>query len=533
MGLSRAARFGNLAAHMRNDTTDPGTRGPVTRGQLWLVLAVLAWTAIALFVLRHHFLDDAFIHLRYAHNLLDKGMVTYNGTLADFGTSSPAYSALLSLGSIFSRTTLLPKIVNDAVFLVVLSGAVFLFLRSHGSRRVLVGASLLLLVSPFCLRWTTDGMETGLVVLTSIVIALASFSARLPAVLMFAIGAFATLLRIEFLMLIGIGTVIQVLRYLWPRLARVGGPAAGASGRSIPWSLSMLLGGVFAIGVLYLVFGHVLPDTAIAKRPRDPHVDIAGTLRAVAYVHAASSMFGVGLLVLWLSSFALALWKVRGPALLSLLVVNAAMVVLLGGIAVTNQAIQGIRYFVFLYAFMITWNICAVGDGGLALPAWKGRVYKAAGLVLALWWAFDAYLVWNISLGRSQTYRTFASVDLSPLRDTLGIAWDIGFAGYFTDGKIHDVNGLVNGRDDARLDARDRLARYARLPLSFAFVNAEQLKELNEHLPTADWRCILSVDFPNTSLQPDRHWLLVRPDLEEALRRSTKGVEPCKPGLPG
>ena len=63
-----------------------------------LITLTLISAIYGLFITKNHFLDDTFIHLKIAKNILEKGIYSFNGIESDFSTSSPLYTTILSLG---------------------------------------------------------------------------------------------------------------------------------------------------------------------------------------------------------------------------------------------------------------------------------------------------------------------------------------------------------------------------------------------------------------------------------------------------
>lgn len=473
-----------------------------------LLLLLGLWVLLQLVVLRHHFLDDAFIHLRYAHHLVDLQRISYNGQTPDFGTSSLLYTLILALGTLLTRDAYLPKIVSVLAYLCVwlLGARVLLRPRAQG-QQVLAGALLVVLSSPFALRWLTDGMETSCVALMALLLAIWQQNPQptRPRVLLACLLPFlAVLLRVEFLFVLSLAFAGHLLEaWLSPdraqrlrNLAKIWLPA--------------LLSSLLAILLILHLFGHLLPDTAIAKRP-PPEVKIQplATTIQFAIVHAASSLFGVGLGLMWLFSLVMARKTRHRREQIPLLAVNLGWLVFLLLLIVTRQAIQGVRYFVFLYSFLIAFNLLQVRATLLLSRKWQLAVVP-----LLAWLSFDAFVVQRLSRGRSQTWVTFSSAQLSPLSGLKGLAYDIGFAGYFTNGDIQDVNGLINGRQIAAMPTPERLRVHLQQNLAFAFVNDYQLRDVHKQFPAiAAWPSVLHADFPNADGLPDRHWLLVRPDV--------------------
>ena len=475
--------------------------------------------AVALFLLlaaaqlgfsRVHFLDDAFIHLRIAHGLIDKGTFAYNEGLPGFSTSSPLYTTLTAAVSLVSRNPLVPKLVNLLIYAVLAALVAYRLPTCPDPLKATLSLGALgVLVSPFAVRWLTDGMETGSIMLASILLAVAtdkiargkaSLSLRVGTVVL---GAAAVLLRVEF------GYILAVaIAALGARNLAAGGAKAGEGWRKAAVETApFVLGGLLGSAVILVVFGHLLPDTAVAKQI---HGDSPlAVLRTILLTHAGASLFGVGMLGLWMFSALVAYRVSTHEVRVYLLVANASMIVFCGLLIVTGQAIQGVRYFVFIESFLGALNILTLSGMGWRSPRlWQLGLLTA---VFGAWFCYDLVIFYRISAGRSETYRRFAQVDYTYLSGHKGIAYDIGFVGYFTRGYILDPHGLVNGRAVARLTMAQRLSQYAREPVDFVFVNDRQRQEVQSYLDVSDWQDVGQFDFPNFSGHADTHWLLVRP----------------------
>jgi hypothetical protein len=103
------------------------------------------------------------------------------------------------------------------------------------------------------------------------------------------------------------------------------------------------------------------------------------------------------------------------------------------------------------------------------------------------------------------------SAPLKDLAGTFGIARDVGLIGFFSESTILDANGLVNGREIARMPMQDRLRTFVSAhPVEFVFANTGQLRQLEGILDVHHWTSRGSFDFPNFGGDIDRHYLLVR-----------------------
>jgi hypothetical protein len=109
---------------------------------------------------------------------------------------------------------------------------------------------------------------------------------------------------------------------------------------------------------------------------------------------------------------------------------------------------------------------------------------------------------------RSATFLAMKGAPMADLEGTFGIAWDVGFVGYFSNGVILDGDGLINGREIARMQKRDRLQNFVSShSIKFVFANDGQL---GGFLNLSNWTKRGSVDLPNFGGAVDRHYLLVR-----------------------
>ena len=215
----------------------------------------------------------------------------------------------------------------------------------------------------------------------------------------------------------------------------------------------------------------MLPDTAVAKSAVG-RVDDA--LRRLGSSTASSLTLGAGLSALWAvsaASAAHAAWTGRRGAL-ALVAANAVIVVLFLGVAVRGQEVAGFRNVMWALLFMASWNIASSPQTvqipervrtALSLRGVAGKVVMLGALgLLAAAWAVEGHLVKRIVDDRSGAYADMRSQKLDRLADLPGVAFDIGFVGYFTEGAICDLNGLVNGPEAARLSEDERAAALCR-----------------------------------------------------------------------
>jgi len=237
---------------------------PRWTGRDWLLVAGLAALALILrIVAGPRTIDDAYITFRYARNLAEGLGFVYNPGQRVLGTTTPLYTALMSLSWLLGLRALpgVALVVNslaDAGTVVLLY---WMGRRLSGSRVVAGGVGLAWAVSPMSVTFAGGGMETSVVILFLV----ASFAAyvagrsRLSAGLM----ALAVLTRPDALIAAGLLFADMGLR---PLLERDGG-RPGARLRRLPWAEAAIFGAMLAPWILFATgyFGSPLPQSVQAK----------------------------------------------------------------------------------------------------------------------------------------------------------------------------------------------------------------------------------------------------------------------------
>jgi hypothetical protein len=133
----------------------------------------------------------------------------------------------------------------------------------------------------------------------------------------------------------------------------------------------------------------------------------------------------------------------------------------------------------------------------------------------------DARLMHRVLTTRAHTMKLFMGQDLaSALHGQLGVAADVGYISYFSQGMICDLSGLVNGPAAAALSSRQRAIQCAAQHPSFAFVDADQAGELAPLIDFTGWRVCGQYDLGDMR-KPDRHFLLVEPQDVAAVCHAT------------
>lgn len=473
-------------------------------------VGIAIWLFAVLFVTRYYMLDDALIHLRYAAHLQTFHQIAYNGGQQDYGTSSILYVCLLACLRWLSNSPLLPKAVSVAFYLLLVAGITFKTFRAQQSKwGNILGASLLMVVlSPMAIRWLTDGMETGLVLF--LVGLLAAFGPSIAhrnqitfrtALLLALYGFILVLARVELCLLVALGAVV------------VAGPDLFRSGPSRKTALvracSLISGAVLAVAGILVYFHHLLPDTAVAKIASGESLE---TLTTIFRMTASSFAFGIGLTVLYLTSAIIALKYIREGQLsrertLVWIAANASYPILVSLACLRGQYIQGVRYLVWPLGFSVLWNIADMQANNQSAPDRTSYLRKWQLTFVAVFICllpFDSFFGFHSMMGRSRAFLKMRAEDLSRFSNSTIVAGDVGFIGYFTQGRICDTEGLVNGRRVAELTIPQRYQRCAASDPAVFFVTHAQTEELSRYVDFSRWKTCFAVNYQNVN-QDDTH----------------------------
>jgi hypothetical protein len=487
-----------------------------------LTVVFALWLLVWLFVSWPAVQDDAFIHLRYAVNLLRYHMVSYDGVHADYGTSSLLYVWLLAGLREFFRSPVLPRVVSSLFHVVLFGGLAWAFPRAlRSAPRLAWGLALLLLailVMPMAVRWLDDGMETSLTLCLVSLLAFSisrlghdeSFSIR-SAVWLFVLGFVATLARVEYLLLMGIASVALFFARSSLQSEPVRQVRVSARLQLAAYCAAPLLGALLAAGVIFRTMHALMPDTAIAKA--DAHTPWLVTLQATLSVFVSSISLGAILLLLWLLTAAAVIAYKRRVSL-SILAVNSLFPVVLALAVQRGQQVQGIRYFLWTLVFPILWNILELRWSTSEPTRSTARMLGVAGygvacllLILA---PIESVFLYREFRAREQSLAEMRAQHLERLSSMTLVAFDVGYIGYFTNSPLCDMAGLVNGRARAALPFEERVKACAAEHPQYAFVSGFSLSELSHALDLRGWSICSVYDFANLR-GPDLHYLIASP----------------------
>jgi len=501
---------------------------------LWLLIWLrLSWPAMQ---------DDAFIHLRYAVNLLHQHMISYDGVHPDYGTSSLLYVWLLAALRGLSTSPLLPRVVSSIFHMALFTGLVIGFGRAlRGAPKLAQGLALLLLalmVGPMAVRWLDDGMETSLALC---LVALIAFStSRLchsqatsnrSVAWLFLLGLVATLARVEFLLLLGIVS----LTVFAARISQTN-DTSPHSVQYVRFRLAVrcaapLLGGLVAAAIIFFTKHTLIPDTAIAKGGNGSAW--LGTFGAVISVLVSSLSLGILLLLFWLLTAAAIIVYQRRISI-PVLLANSPFPITLMLAGARGQQVQGIRYFVWTLIFPIIWNILELRWPAPPTPstarALRMATYVLAGLFVLIL-PIESTLLYKEFRIRSRSLAEFRAQHLERLSGMQIVAFDVGYIGYFTESPLCDMAGLVNGRPRARLPFAERVDLCVAQHPPYAFVSQFSLDELSHRIDMRHWSICSTYDFANLR-GSDLHYLIASPAATSAVCAAAGNPpQPLKPLL--
>ena len=487
-----------------------------------LTIVFALWLLVWLFVSWPAVQDDAFIHLRYAVNLLRYHMVSYDGVHPDYGTSSLLYVWLLAGLREFFRSPVLPRAVSSVFHVVLFGGLAWGFARAlRSAPRLAWGFALLLLailVTPMAVRWLDDGMETSLTLCMVSLLAFSisclghSESLRMRSwVGLLVLGFVATLMRVEYLLLMGVASVT----FFFARSSLRSEPARQVNVstrlRLAAYCAAPLLGGLLAAGVIFLTMHTLMPDTAVAKA--DAYAPWLVTVGVTLSVFESSMSLGAILFLFWLLTAAAVIAYKRRVSL-SILGANSLFPVVLALAAQRGQQVQGVRYFLWTLLFPIVWNILELRWSALEPTRSTTRMLRLAGYGVACLLLFsvpiESVLLYKEFGRRKQSLAEFRAQHLERLSSLKLVAFDVGYIGYFTESPLCDMAGLVNGRERAALPFEERVRACAAEHPQYAFVSGFSLWELSQALDLKGWSVCSVYDLANLRTS-DVHYLIASP----------------------
>ncbi len=516
-----------------------------------LVILFALWLLGWLYISWPTMQDDAFIHLRYAVNLLRHHMISYDGVHPDYGTSSLLYVWLLAGTRWFWKSPVMPRVLSSVFHLLLFAGLAWEFPKAlRNAPRLAWSFAMVflgILVTPMAVRWLDDGMETSMTLCLAAMLAFAvsrlghdGVVRQRSIVLLGVLGLVATLARVESLLLMGVASVTllfvrsevgdaEVESRLEPGRRSVDVSAyPRIRSRQAAVGGAPLVGSLLAAGLIYVTMHALLPDTAVAKadlqiRWADKLGVALGVLKAGLSVFVSSLSMGIVLILFWLlTAFALILYRRRISR--PILVTNSLFPVALLLAMWRGQQIQGVRYFLWALVFPILWNTLELRWSPSEPVPSMARALRAATLAMAglllLLMPVESIPLYREFRTREQSMAEFRAQHLERLHALKLVAFDVGYIGYFTGSPICDMAGLVNGRERSEMPFERRVALCAAEHPQYAFVSGFSLSELSRAMSLRGWSVCSVYDLANMRAS-DPHYLIASPQAASTVCAAT------------
>jgi len=464
--------------------------------RLLLALAVLVTAGWAL---RGYITDDTYIHLRYAHNLIELGEFSFNPGQGSYGATSP----LWIFGLAFLLKIGLPPFAA-AWFLGSLSGLAMLIILDNILERMTfsptwkTGVLVLAAADVWFLRWTFSGMETPLATAFLLLLLWPLVTGRglgwgvtreslwVRYLGWGAAAGLAGLIRPEFMVL----APLALPWLLWFEYYRAGSVSDRFRARPHRPFIAAIVGWMVVVGpwlaYAWHAFGRITPGTAAAKSS----TALPSIMEIVQYFVMALKQLAATQGAMWLVAIimiALVLvrnsrdlgslmdeveeeassnekhrrsesekvnWAVWGPAAL-LGIAGTWFVVLLGGYAVKQVWI--ISRYVSPLAPVLLLALALIGEwlmnGQRVGPRGKklGNTLLVGGAVLTLTvnaWIFTTMVMPHAEKfprGVRECYLGMGEwLSENTAEDAVIAALDIGAVGYASERRVLDLMGLVS-----------------------------------------------------------------------------------------
>jgi hypothetical protein len=434
-----------------------------SRFQPWIILVPILAILLNFVIFPEYTGDDSFIHFTYARNLLERGVLAYNGTSPSYGSTSILWVTLGALAS--WPTGAVPpsmRVLGALLFAVSILLAVAFIHRRHplapASQMVL---ALFLTASAVLFRWSLTGMETGLVCfVTALLLLFADTGHPLRTA---SLCLAALLVRPEFLLFPLCYVTVSAIRKPVDRVAILKFAAF----------VVLFFGAWFAIAQWY--FGRAMPMTSIKSVG---WMDWPSTVRIIRVGFGAFP----GLLLLALA----VLWSVRkgGNTELRLSAIEWAFI-LFAGALILSYIVRGTnlisRYLTVLYIPLGV--VCARGIARRWMK--DGRLHWKAGVLIAISVSIEAgaFVVVHAPHIRSfvdgfqRTYKSMGECIASRSGGSGGevMVADVGLIGFYSRRPVIDLAGLTSSHVyDAR--SHDDTVLVARYHPRFVIIREDSMR---------------------------------------------------------
>lgn len=431
--------------------SDPPRKPNERRTKALLGLALLIAAGLTFVANGRQMLDDAYIHLRYAWQLLHEHRLEYNPGQPSAGSSAVGYTLLLAaLGAPLPRDwwpamVQASSVVCWVVCWITAGTLMARLLPVPTTSRAACNWRLtwttlavgLLFLPPATARWFHDGMETSMVIACAfgVVVVIERVAARnrrsfWSAVALGALIAAPFLVRIDGVLISGGAAALACYRLSGTR-------------RRVALAVAFALA-VVNVGVLFQVYAGQFPDSMAAKAGigGSRWAWLGGFCKAMVTVSP-----------LWFLFSAFPLFPRRGRRfLLEVAIVFGPLAAVFAAGLLRKQAIHGARYFLP----MMAWSLASAAHL-LAHRAFVIRLELQRHRRFLLGAGVLAALHTLALLPRTLTAK--GSYDLPPEasgEDKRLMLFDVGIIGWDSRAIILDLSGLINGREVAKVELTER-----------------------------------------------------------------------------
>lgn len=419
-----------------HSSSGPAALTRLIRQRPSLALAALVCLAVAvLFPYRHFAGDDAYITFRFARNLAEGGGFAFNAGVPTYGSTAPLWVFLIA--GLHRLGIDVPAAAHLLNWIFAIADVLLFFrlaCRCLGTGAAAWIATLLLVLDPWFIRWSTSGMENALALALLIGMLLSQLQARNSGRINWAapvLGALAGLCRPEMTLLAGLLLLDTVL---FERRRLIGNLAALCIAYAlifVPW-----------LGYALSVFHSPIPNTITAKISKDHLLALkrVGLYLATFWPFQAVALLAIGLARPLRQQFAL---QLRNDLAMWLLPVAWAL--LLPAFYVLGGAPVGGRYMVFglpcylligVAAWSVLWNkyprlVTAAVVGTVCLVGYVQ--YKYCWYVTRWQQGMDPRMI-EVALKLKQISKSTDEV----------AADQIGVLGYYSERPVLDTYGLAS-----------------------------------------------------------------------------------------
>ena len=385
--------------------------------------------------LHEYMVDDAYIHLTFAQNLVNGYGFSFNPNEPTFGVTAPLWTMLLYLlGSIFQPTPLLAKCLS--IFFGVLTIPILYQLCRKLSLRNNYALSVAILwsVNIWHIRWAASGMETSLALLLLLLGFSAHISRRWYTGLLFGL---AVLTRPE----VGVLVLVLILELAYSRV----------------WKKALVFCMAFGVTILpWLIyamqeFGTIYPNPALVKAQSNSFIwsdFVYGFKRIILILGGAHTLeiilliFGIGWL--WRQKSELSRSWQPFYVILIIWMMFPAIFYLSRGVFITSRyMIIGIPPLV-ICAFLVLQSIKEYGIGVTINQHLKYLVV----IMIAIQITLTTIITLPHAAAFQPTIKALKELALelresTPQGSSVAIG-DVGVVGYYADRYLIDLEGLVS-----------------------------------------------------------------------------------------